>query len=68
MRQPDDWTEAEANEAQMLNRINELEVELKTAKVDGIKEAVEECQFNFMGDITLKACLVSSLLKYAKEL
>jgi hypothetical protein len=28
MRQPDDWTEAEANEAQMMNRINELEVML----------------------------------------
>ena len=25
MRQPDDWTESEANEAQMLNRVNELE-------------------------------------------
>ena len=24
-RQPDDWTESEANEAQMSNRINELE-------------------------------------------
>ena len=49
-------------------RIKELEEELRTAKRDGIKEAIDECQFNFMGDIALKACLVSSLLKYAKEL
>jgi hypothetical protein len=30
MRQPDDWTEAEANEAQMSNRINDLECALKS--------------------------------------
>ena len=28
MRQPDDWTESEAFEAQLINRINELEVML----------------------------------------
>ena len=32
MRQPDDWTETEAAEAQMLIRINELECALNDIK------------------------------------
>ena len=40
MRQPDDWTEAEVNEAQMLNRINELECALKSVQ-SLISEAAE---------------------------
>jgi hypothetical protein len=34
MRQPDDWTEREAGEAQMLARINELELLLLDIKAD----------------------------------
>lgn len=34
MRQPDDWTESEANEAQMFSRINELELLLLDIKTD----------------------------------
>ena len=40
MRQPDDWTEAEASEAQMSNRINDLECALKSVH-SLISEAAE---------------------------
>jgi len=48
-------------------RIEELEAELKTAKSDGIKEAVKECEFDFMGEDDLQICLSSTLIKYANK-
>ena len=68
MRQPDDWTEIEALECQLRNEINALEVLLKTAKSDGIREAVKSCEVNFMGEKDLRVCLSGTLIKYANNI
>ena len=55
MRQPDDWTEAEAFEAQQSNRINELEILLLDIKADLLMRSDKDdqgvCVVNLSGSI-----------------
>jgi hypothetical protein len=60
-------TEKDRELIELTEKIIELEGKLQTAKIDGIKEAIEKCQINITGRITLKACLVSSLLAHTES-